>query len=203
MTKQQVIDLIADRLGNRSAMDGRIVMELDASQEYHEQSPFHPWFLAASTTVVATSSVVSLPTDFIAPLEDQELLLDMDSGEPLVSLFDWQVGSLRLQTGRPRYYVLGPTQVALYPAPSEPASLRLSYYARQPLVSSLSAGGTNQWLVFAPLVLANYAGAKIAMHLRGLEVSQLFMSNYQEAVSNLMRLDAAWRQGGKIQLLGG
>ncbi|MGC8807876.1 MAG: hypothetical protein ACP5QB_10110 [Thiomonas sp.] len=201
MTKQQAIDIIADRLGNRSGMDSRIVMELDASQEFHEQHPFHPWFLRTREVVVASSPVIPLPDNFLAPLEDREILLGPDG--PVKAAFDWQVDPIRGQVGKPTHYVLFPHHIELYPAPSEPITYTLSYYAKQPLISTLGPNEANAWLSFAPHVIVQYAGAKIAMHLRGTDVAQLFLVDYQEATRNLLHNDVAWRSGGMLQFMGG
>jgi len=205
VTKAAAIALVADRLGNRQGMDERIARELDASQILLESGPFHPWFMRKDLSLSVSTQSFSLPADFIAPLEDQELLLSLDTGKPLVPIHDWQVGpKLRLaEPGLPSFYVLGPASIFLYPPPDKEYRFTFSYYASQPSIASLGSNDTNTWLTYAPLVLANHAGAKVAAHLRSPDTATLFQAGFDEAMQQLLRADAAWRANSRIYKMGG
>ena len=79
MTRDEVVQLIAWRLGNRKDMGERIISEMRFVQSMVlEQNSWHPWFLEKNWTggvLEAGATEVALPTDYLAEVENEQLWL--------------------------------------------------------------------------------------------------------------------------------
>lgn len=205
MTRDQIRDLIALRLGNRTDLNDRIVSEMQLVQDDLEQGDFLPWFLTTLIDTLANdvtnTDIIDLPSvlpDFILPLEDVDL--EWYDGTSWVGL-DKRYSMRELQHADSRifdenipamYTIIG-TQVRIYPDPGEVKTFRWWYSAKQTV---LTIDGTNGWTANAPELFASMTCAKMAPQLQMADMVQVYAGMAGIAMERLRKFDEARRTTG-------
>ena len=207
MTLQDAIAAIEDRLGQRTELDASIKCELGLSQTFFESRGSLPWFLVRRTSSSVGGQTLVLPPDFLmeAPWEPLlRLVRDNGTVKDLVKGEMHEIADRRGSVaGEPSYYVLEVGSVFLVPVPDTVYNIELTYLAKDTAIESLAPGGTNKWLTYAPLLLINHAGFKVASHLRSMETAQLFMAGVQEAEQAMWNKHYAMPMVARGMALGG
>lgn len=200
MTLTQMIELLRQRLGNRSQLDTQIVQEINFVQAVAERAPSLPWFLRAITTFAASTASVSCPTGFLRlATMDECLWVVTDEGEDLALAKD-DYGYLRRQddlqgSAQPEAFALVGSKFYFFPTPDKEYTFKLdSFTADSTLV--LSSAETNLWSTHAPYVLISKAGKALALALRSVEVYEQFALMEKEAERLLVIENVARDQAG-------
>jgi hypothetical protein len=195
---QQILNLLMQRLGNRTEADLRASCVLEmilAQQTKLENGAITPWFLAKDSSGLVTAASqrsVTVPTDFIREFQEMPLYLVDSSGtrqkllkkswEELVDIYGLEA------TGQPLQYALVGGAFQMFPLPLQVYSLELKYAAKQGDVAD-DAGSENTWCKWAPdLVIAVTGEVVAAQYLQNMEMAGGFAA--MEAVA-LRRLDTA------------
>lgn len=197
MNTADVLTLLRGRLGARGASNRiltYIVQELNAATLQLEQGPHWPWFLETTSTVAVTQSETSLPSDFLAEVEDRPVTyIDADSVEHDLEKrpYDELVAKRSFASSsseQVKYYAMvGDASVALFPQPVDGSLKFYGYYASQPLLNSDgSVTGTNKWYVRAPFIVLNKAGYELAgKYMKDDALAQQFASDLKMAFQQL------------------
>lgn len=189
MLRDQVIQLLGWRLGDRSDLADRILLEMVMIQSIElEGNRWLPWFLikdwAAGTTAPATASV-ALPTDFLEEVEESHLYLTNLEGQSLrLEKKDYDVAkSLTFgeDPGQPRYYSRLGQAFYFFPTPDLAYPLSMSYYGKD--ADMAAANVETAWLAHA---------ADVVMAALGKELCEKHIQNPQQAASFIQDLQKAW-----------
>ena len=201
MTQGELIEIVASRLGQRSALEPRIRAELRLEQRKMEESPIRPWFLRKRATVVLAATV-AVPSDFIC--EETGIPLVWLDGTPPEALKVGAIGQLQTASavaGRPEMYVLH-DQLYILPAPdADHTAGILFYFARQTFPAT--DNDTNTWLTHAGALMTAKVGLQMAKFLRSPENVTLFLNDAREALQNLDSLTVARETAAGFWELGG
>lgn len=201
MTRNQIRDLIALRLGNRTDLDDRIVSEMQMVQDDLEQGDFLPWFLATMVDTLnndaTNTDIIELSTElpnFILPLEDADLeWFDGTKWVPLErrhSLRELQHADSRIfEAGQYVYTIIG-TQIRLLPDPGEVLNFRWWYHAKD---TALTADISNGWTTNAAELVASMTCAKMAPQLQMASMVQVYAGMTALALDRLRKMDEARR----------
>lgn len=204
MTRDEIVALVALRLGNRTDLDSRILSEMLMVQDDMEQGDFLPWFLTTLDDGIANdgtnTDIIYLDTelpDFILPLEYADLeWYDSDAAEWIAlekrySMRELQHADSRIfSEGVPAIYTIIGTQVRLYPDPGEVKTFRWWYSAKQ---AALSSASSNAWTVNAPELFASLTCAKMAPQLQMADMVQVYAGMAAVAEARLRKMDEARR----------
>lgn len=151
MTKDQVVKMVAFRLGNVRGMDAIIETEIESTINRLENEAFQPWFLLSENNeyqMQVGENRVPVPADFLAEYDESALYVKMDNGGyfPLSKMSSeevrakWQNGQ-----GMPQGYSLTNKYFRVFPAPDKEYLLELLFYRR----SKSIANDDNPWLTEA------------------------------------------------------
>lgn len=197
MNTADVLTLLRGRLGARGANNrilSYIVQELNAATLQLEQGPHWPWFLETTSTIAVTQSETSLPSDFLAEVEDRPVTyIDVDSVEHDLEKrpYDELVAKRSFASSSSEqvafYAMVGASSVALYPQPTDGSLKFYGYYASQPLLNSDgSVTGTNKWYVYAPFIVLNKAGYELSgKYMKDKELADEFAADLKMAFQQL------------------
>lgn len=198
MTKQEAIDLIKLRLGSRddSDLDALIAAELQSSQEELEVTAPYPWFCVSENSLPETTAGearVVLPADFVAETDEARFELSTDGGVTFSkSLVKGSYDAIRAAygdtQGEPEAYALIGNRFILGPVPDGVYKLRMIYQGRDVALSTLTAGGTNQWLTIVPQYLVNMAGMAVASWVKDTNALQVFSTFFEKARTSYVAL---------------
>lgn len=205
MTRNQIRDLIALRLGNRTDLDDRIVSEMQLVQADLEQGDFLPWFLTTLESDInndaTDTDIIYLDTEipnFILPLEDADLeRYDSTNAEwvPLerrYSLRELQHADSRIFEDEtlPYLYTIVGNQIRLLPDPGEVLTFRWWVSEKDTVLNTdISNGWTNN----APELLASVTCAKMAPQLQMPDMTAVFAGMAEIALQRLRSMDGARR----------
>lgn len=208
MLRDQLVKVLAWRLGNRKDMEERIIAEMDLAQELTlEQHTWRPWFLAKDlegVSLPAGESSFALPADFLDEVEDAVLWLVEPETGGYVECQKESVEDLRRfipTTDRPYAYAVDKGFVKLSQA--VPAALNVSwqYMAKDVLMSA--ANVETLWLKHAPDLVLAVLGAEIAgKHLQNPNLAGAFQADMGQAWQRLQALDTAKREINQQRYLG-
>lgn len=208
MVRDQLVKVLAWRLGNRKDMEERIIAEMDLAQELTlEQHTWRPWFLAKDlegVSLAAGESSFALPADFLDEVEDAVLWLVEPETGGYIECHKEGVEDLRRfipTTGRPYAYAVDKGFVKLSQA--VPAALNVSwqYMAKDVLMSA--ANVETLWLKHAPDLVLAVIGAEIAgKHLQNPNLARAFQADVGQAWQRLQALDTAKREINQQRYLG-
>lgn len=192
MIKSKVVDLIKQRLGNRTDpdIDSRIDAELDMAQyELERFGDFTPWFLlseTASYTVSAGENRVPVPTDMLMEYEEGALFY---AGTPLEKYdYDALEANFYGQTGSPQAYALVDDYFLVYPVPDDAYTVSMKYYAMDAVPSGLAADAENKWLKNAAHWLMSKAGQAVARYIKDGEAATQFEKDEAKAVTAVYKI---------------
>ena len=208
MVRDQLVKVLAWRLGNRKDMEERIIAEMDLAQELTlEQHTWRPWFLAKDlegVSLAAGESNFALPADFLDEVEDAVLWLVEPETGGYIECHKEGVEDLRRfipTTDRPYAYAVDKGFVKLSQA--VPAALNVSwqYMAKDVLMSA--ANVETLWLKHAPDLVLAVIGAEIAgKHLQNPTLAGAFQSDMGQAWQRLQALDTAKKELNQQRTMG-
>lgn len=189
--RSAAVALIADRLGQRTGLEAKIITELQMAQMQLEGTEPLPWFLKQTATLTTTAAVatVALPDDFIREFEDAAqrgtLWVPNDEGTGYKAMLKDSFQHLMGQdpeSGKPTHYALLGSMAYLFPTPDAAYALSLYYYAND---LKLDSDIKNGWLAYAPDLLVAWAGFNIARFLRDLQAVDLFRADIAGAQARM------------------
>lgn len=191
MTIQDMLSMIAFRLGNRKGMEQTILREVQLAQSRLEKDPkVDWWFLQKQSNfpIGPTIPAPQLPADY-ERLVDQTvpLLLNQDQIALSKLVRAYQEDAL-LDMGNvsaPTYYSLVGRYIAVLPPAVVDGFISLTYIAREPI---LTIDGTspvleNQWTKEAFALLMCKAGIAIAQAIQHKDALGNFVADYNSAYS--------------------
>ncbi len=150
MLRDEVVDVIVRRLGNREDLKDDIILEMQIAQEVRLEmnGEVTPSFLVTEQAVASTTASeprVELPSDFLIEVEEQGLWYQSEEGNWLpickgpADKLELRYGS---SEGAPLHYALVGNYFELYPTPDKVYKLRMNYAQAQP---SLKDNIENAW----------------------------------------------------------
>lgn len=208
MLRDQLVKVLAWRLGNRKDMEERIIAEMDLAQELVlEQHPWKPWFLAKDlegVSLQAGESSFALPADYLDEAEDAVLWLVEPETGGYIECQKETVEDLRrfLPTyDRPYAYAVDKGFVKL--SSGVPVALNVSWqYMAKDALMSLDNVET-LWLKYAPDLVLAAIGAEIAgKHLQNPTLAGAFQSDMGQAWQRLQALDTAKKELNQQRAMG-
>src|SRR5688572_11903717 len=174
MLRDAAVAVIADRLGQRTGLENRVISELQLAQIREEEKPELPWFLLKNSTglaTVANQQTLGMPADFLMEYEDGAFWIEDTDGERTF-LVKGDYGTFSVDeclidadnpVRRPTNYSLVFNTVYFFPTPTAVYPLQLTYYGADALLTTNIA---NAWLSWAPELLISSAGIAMARFLR-------------------------------------
>lgn len=212
MIRNEAVQIVQNRLGQRSGLEGPIAAELQLKQLELEHSPILPWFLVkekSDLVTVAAQRTLAVPTDFLREHADSNSLGSLwlttkDGNEVQLrkGYYDVLRGDSWLDdNGQPSDYALVGGSFYFFPCPDDAYPLRLFYYAKDDLLTDQD--DTNKWLENAPDLLIAAAGVAIAKFLRDQAAIQLYMQDLAEARQRLITENIARAEASGLYSLGG
>lgn len=170
MTRDEVVSLLGYRLGSRTDLDAKIILEMAYVQVYTLEGTgaFTPWFLEselANVNTAAGEERVALPDDFLGEIEDQSLWYynPENTDSPYTELHKSSYDRLILRyqaSSIPREYSIAGDYILLRPVPDAEYNLRMRYYASDVLVTTGNI--ENKWLKYAADLFMAEVGAVMA-----------------------------------------
>lgn len=200
MTRDEAIAEVKRGTGFRANLDTTILAAFDAAQRQLELGKTLPWFLItydAELAYVANSPTLDLPEDFIRLTDEYDpYYIEASSTNVRIPILRKNYTEGRDAYGntddpsdatRPKVFVIRTrTDLLFYPIPTESFSVFLTYYAKQPLVSTLAADGENEWLREASEVLIGEAGLRVASMTRDKDALGIFSARRDAGQRALM-----------------
>lgn len=209
MTRNEAVQIIADRLGQRSGLADQIVNEMKLAQTKLEHGGFLPWFLKAKYDATFDTSPVYIQDGFLREIEDTPLFSYYDDDGVLHDMEKDFYSTLVAATangdidatGPPEYYAIpDATFIHLFPVPDKSYSGHSRYYAA---ATALTVDTENAWLKYAPDVLISETGMKIAKFLRDEVAVALFKEDLIVANEKMIRDTVAFNVGAFSAKIGG
>lgn len=208
MTRDEVIQLLGWRLGNRKDMAERIALEMPFVQRtLLEEHEWLPWFLQAvwTSTTVASVGYLAQPTDFLQEMDEGHLYLTQADGAKVrlvkKAFEDAQSLTSEETTGQPRYYSRVGEAYWFFPVPDDAYPLEMQYY-RQDTNMAL-ANAETAWLKYASdLVLAALGRELAGKHLQNPEQAQIFEADVNKAWARLYTKHVAMEEANQMRAMG-
>lgn len=199
MTRDEVVKLLAWRLGNRKDIGERIISEMRFVQsQVLEQNPWLPWFLEKDwegATLTAGATAISLPADYLAEIEDEPLRLIASDGAviELVKELPSDLAKTVSSGGGLSAYSVTPSQILFNTSADIPYALQWRYMGK---AEDFAAADTETpWLAYASdLVMAALGEIIAGQHLFNATLAQGFAVNKQTAWNRLMAKDTSVRE---------
>lgn len=174
MTRDEVVTLLGYRLGSRTDLDAKIILEMDFVQQFvlEGTGAFLPWFLETEMSTSTTNideDRLALPDDFLGEIEEQALwLYDADNEENAYTLLikgDYdQLLDKYPAPGTPKQYAMTGDYFLIRPTPDDNYTIKMRYYAKDD--SLLTENIENKWLKHAAdLVIAETGTIMARNHL--------------------------------------
>lgn len=186
MTRDEVVAMVAARLGQRADLNASILLEMNFVQSVslERNGRILPWFLQSVNTslvTVAATQTVAVPTSFLG--DDDEGGLFIHNTEDA----EWQrlrkvdiadVLSSAEASAIPERYALRGASFYLDPIPDAVYELRWMGFVADTLPGSLTAGNeTNSWLTYAPdLVVAELTRVMAEGYTRDYDLVQAMIA---------------------------
>lgn len=136
MKLEDIIDVIAFRLGNVRNMNEMIKMEIKASIARLENRDFYPWFLLSENNVYEAQpgeGRIPLPQDFLMEFEEGALFRHDSNGSVTVlskKTFEELREEFTPDLGTPESYALTNKFFRLFPVPDKPCRVEMLFYRR-------------------------------------------------------------------------
>lgn len=209
MIRDQLIQLLGWRLGDRTDMGERIIAEMPFVQRQElEQHAWLPWFLETELAEALTApgdARVALPEDFLAEIDEQHLWIVKEAGQPSVELLKWEYDDAKRQfpgSGEPVAYAVTGRYFHLFPTPELAYPVQMRYYAMAPDMSLDNS--ETPWLKYASDVVLNALGRHIAgTHLQNPQLAERFAADLQNAWTTLYTRHTARQEVNMERALGG
>ncbi len=181
MTRDELLTLVLNRLGNRAGDDtlrDASKLELNFVQRNLELEEELPWFLQTPWSNSSTcSQEVTLPGDFISEVEDAHVYLTKTDGDE-VALTKDDFDALKNRYGnkdpqRPVAYALMRDSFWFFPAPDQEYTIRMMYYAHD--VELSDAVQENRWTAKAPEWLLGELGVILStQYVKDSDTAKMF-----------------------------
>lgn len=168
MTRDEVVSILVERLGNRPALIPSIIMEMQISQamKMEQNGKFQPWFLTTEYAIETTEvgeNRIPLPDDFLMEVEEKGLWIK-NSEEKWVPLKKRPEDELTEFYGdtpaAPKEYALTGLNFLLFPVPDAAYQIRFKYIASQEVLNS---DVENNWLKYAPDLMIALVGHTLSL----------------------------------------
>jgi hypothetical protein len=184
MTLDDMKNLLAGRLGQRTDIDQMIYSEIRAAQRALEKTPPYPWFLESGLEIEYLSGINLLPVNFIEVLEDFVLIRKKTSETVLWPNPHKVYGAefehiIDTSYGLPKNFHLYGETIVFHPQPDVSYSFQLHFYSKDALLSG--GGSENLWSRYADDLLIAEAGWHVARNIRDNEAATLFGQDRAEA----------------------
>lgn len=209
MLRDAVITLLNYRLGNRTDLTERMILEMDYVQAFTLEGTgsFIPWFLASemtTTTVGGGEERIQLPSDFLGEMEDQALwLYDADSITPYKKLIKRDYDLLvekYIDSGIPAQYAISGDYFLIKPTPNDTYTIKMRYYASD--ISVTTGNIENKWLKHAADMLMAETGVRMAMHIRNSSLRAEFAEEAERARQRVYVKHESLRHTNRIYGMG-
>lgn len=210
MTRDEVIQLVTFRLGNRSDMADRAVLEMPLIQtQLLEGNSWLPWFLevgvvgATSFATTAQTRFVTLPADFLSEMEEGHLWIKVNGVRSRLVKQDFDTALARYpETGTPKLYSLGATRIDLFPLPDAAYDLDFKYYGKD--ANMAAANVQTLWLEHAADLVISLLGEVLAgKHIQNAKLAAAFKQDATEAWSRLYAKHTARSEVNISRSMGG
>lgn len=209
MIRDSVVDIIAQRLGNRTDLTDAIIAEMQLAQEMRlEQSgTILPWFLATEYTEVETvagEGRLVLPDDFICEVEDSGFWILNPDNAVWIELKKRNEDDILNKYGvipdMPQMYSLVGEQFTLGPIPDAVYTLRMKYYAKD---ESLATNIENKWLKYAAdLVIAEVGYVMASKHTMDDALAQSYLADKGVAWNRLNMMNETRQHANRDYSMG-
>jgi len=199
MTNKELLDLMMQRLGNRTApgLRPRVLNELNEKIRQLEFGETLPWFLEDrwDDSTVANSDSVNLPSDFLREYEEgrfkiRDTTVTPNAWKPLVkvSLEKLEEETDNADAQLPAGYAIFGEKVYFGPVPNAVYSFKLPYYKRTDPITDNTAAITNKWLLnFFNFVTLEVIDMMAKMHTRDEKLVSLIAPQLIAARENFWR----------------
>lgn len=210
MTRDQVVQLLGWRLGDRSDMAERIALEMVMVQEtLLEGNKWLPWFLEkewVGATTMAGMPSVAVPTDFLEEIEEGHLYLTTPAGVELrLVKKDYDTANsltFGRSPGQPEYYARLGEAFYFFPTPDLDYPLAMQYYGRD--AGMADANVETLWLKHASDVAIAAIGKELCeKHIQNPEQAVAFGNDLQKAWDRLYVKHIAMQEINAARVMGG
>jgi hypothetical protein len=208
MLRDDVVNLLTLRLGNRKNFTDHVLAEMEHTQRnVLEVNEWLPWFLEtemASTMTVAGERRVPLPGDFLMEVEEQHLYYVSPEGKDVMlgkADYDFLMNRYTsTAAGPPKHYALG-AQFYLFPVPDGIYKIRQRYYAMD--TSMVQANAETKWLRYASDLVIAVTGKQLAQkHLQNPTLAQSFAEDVPAAWARLLHKHTAMQEINQSRVAG-
>lgn len=207
MKRDDVVQIINFRLGNRR-MNETILAEMRFIQrEVLEKQAWLPWFLESELASASTQQGerrVPLPEDFLMEIEEESLWIEPSPGElQELEKTDYDRGIRGLPgSGLPKAYALASGYFQFFPTPDAVYPLHMRYLAKG---TDITADNVEvSWLLHAADLVAAEVGAAIAeKHLQNANLAAAFRTDAAAARNTLYNRHVALQEINRVRSLGG
>lgn len=190
MNLGNIIEVVSGRLGDRTGLDPKIILELEVVQVNFEKSGEDlPWFLLVDDEALTVPVVqsVALPTGFLRmahvfkttteykPVDREDLKPDSSAGCPI--------------------YAIQGDVLYLPDKDTKAVSLEITYYKAASILEAKT--GTNGWSDNFPSLLIALVGRVVARFLRDIEATQMFSEDLKEALFAYRKEIVAREESGR------
>jgi len=185
-----IIEIISGRLGDRTGLDPKIILELEVVQVNFEKSGEDlPWFLTVDdeTLTVPAAQFKSLPTGFLR----ERHVFKTTTEYTKVDREDLKPDS---SAGCPIYAIQGDV-LYLPDKDTKAVSLEITYYKAASILEAKS--GTNGWSDNFPSLLIAMVGRVVARFLRDMEAAKIFSEDLKEALFAYRKEIVAREESGR------
>ena len=209
MTRDQLIELLGYRLGDRTDMGPRALAEMPLVQgSTLEGNKWLPWFLEKdfAGVTVAGQDYVSLPADFLTEIEESHLWLTTAEGKQLrLVKKDLDVlKSLCMEAAsqQPCYYARVKGKIVLGPVPDAEYPLTMQYYGQDADMSA--ANLETEWLKHAgDVVMAELGYVLASKHIQIPELAAAFQQDAVRAWERLYVRHCEIQETNQLRAMGG
>lgn len=205
MTRDETIQEVADRLGNRTDLNSKILKAMDYAQKFvMERYPILPWFLITDnlfTFTVAGQDSLQVPNGFLREVENGALWREGEAGGTpwieLVKGFHVQqrgaLGHALTTTGPPTNYDIMGEYWVLAPVPDKVYTIYTRVYLRDVLPSELGSGSeSNDWMKHEWEFLVAETVLRMGRHLQwDPRIASEFRKDRDEARQNFFNNEEA------------
>lgn len=200
MTRDEHVTMIAARLGSRTDLNTEIITMMQRVQALNlEGGAFLPWFLmgTVSLSLSAGQSSVSLPSDFLRPLEDATVRMyptsDDDDLSELDVLLPDALAAASVDAGTPESIVFLDTTAIFDKVADVAYTVYFTGYSRD---TSLSTNVENDWLKWAGDLVEAEVLLKMAVRLQNPALAKEAKEEIVSAKDRLWRMHEARRNAG-------
>ena len=208
MTKTELFQILAWRLGDRDDLNPRMETELNFVQDYVlEANAWLPWFLVTEESealLVAGERRLPLPTDFLSELEESALWLELTDGtteELPKGAFD-VLARKHQGEGKPLAYSVQGEYFHLFPIPDLPYKVFMRYNQKDSRITD--EGTPSRWLKYcADLVLAELGFVLAGKHIKDAGLAAAFQADAQASWKKLYDRHIAQQEINQARSMGG